>query len=215
MPLHDMAALTIMDQSQAVANQPQSSARTMATVSLLDPAEIWKFGNELALIDAADGGSLVREMRSDAGKAAVPFEVIASLMTEVKGACIPMGPNSVTFPTREPVGVVARAVAFNHPFMVTAAKAAVPLADGNSVIVRPPEVASPSALRVAEVVGLLFSTRRVQHRCRRSRTGCWPGLLSRRHDGHVDRQRVDRRVSGAGRFGSVEASAVRVGRRTP
>jgi len=119
-------------------------------------AEICRFGDELALIDSADGGNPVREMRSDAAKAAGSFDFFAGLVTELKGDSIPMGPNAVNFSIREPVGVVARIVAFNHPFMFTAAKAAAPLAAGNSVIMKPPEVASLSALRLAEIIGHLF-----------------------------------------------------------
>ncbi len=119
-------------------------------------AEIRRYGDELAMIDSADGGNPVREMRGDAAKAAGSFEFFAGLVTEMKGDSIPMGPNAVNFTMREPVGVVARIVAFNHPFMFTAAKAAAPLAAGNSVIMKPPEVASLSALRLAEIIGHLF-----------------------------------------------------------
>lgn len=118
--------------------------------------EIRKYGDELAMIDAADGGNPVHEMRGDAAKAAGQFEFFAGLVTEMKGASIPMGPARVNFSVREPVGVVARIVAFNHPFMFTASKAAAPLAAGNSVIMKPPEIAALSALRLAEIIGHLF-----------------------------------------------------------
>ena len=57
---------------------------------------------------------------------------------------------------REPLGVVARIVPFNHPFMFAAGKSAAPLAAGNTVIVKPPDQAPLSSLRLAELVdGLL------------------------------------------------------------
>jgi len=57
---------------------------------------------------------------------------------------------------RQPLGVVARIVPFNHPFMFAAGKSAAPLAAGNAVIVKPPDQAPLSALRLAELVdGLL------------------------------------------------------------
>ena len=46
-----------------------------------------------------------------------------------------MGPGAVSFSVREPIGVVARIIPFNHPFMFCAGKSAVPLAAGNSIIV--------------------------------------------------------------------------------
>ena len=115
-------------------------------------AVIRRHGDELALLDAIDGGNPVHEMRSDALVAARMFEFFAGLVTEMKGASIPMGPDAVNFSVREPLGVVARIVAFNHPFMFAAGKLAAPLAAGNAVIVKPPEQAPLSGLRLAELL---------------------------------------------------------------
>ena len=111
---------------------------------------------ELALIDAANCGNPVREMASDAMVAAAQVDFFAGLVTEMKGSSIPMGPDAVNFSVREPVGVVARIVPFNHPFMFAAGKSAAPLAAGNAVVIKPPDQAPLSALRLAELVdGLL------------------------------------------------------------
>src|SRR6266853_876765 len=111
---------------------------------------------ELAMIDAANCGNPVREMTSDAMVAAAQLDFFAGLVTEMKGMSIPMGPDVVNFSVREPVGVVARIVPFNHPFMFAAGKSAAPLAAGNAVIVKPPDQAPLSALRLAELAdGLL------------------------------------------------------------
>jgi betaine-aldehyde dehydrogenase len=107
---------------------------------------------ELAMIDAADGGNPVAEMVSDAMVAAAQTEFFAGLVTEMKGASIPMGPNVVNFSVREPRGVVARIIPFNHPFMFCGGKSAAPLAAGNTVIVKPPEQAPLSSLRLAELI---------------------------------------------------------------
>jgi betaine-aldehyde dehydrogenase len=111
-----------------------------------------RHAEELALIDAANGGNPVREMVGDAKVAAAQLDFFAGLVTEMKGASIPMGPNAVDFSLREPLGVVARIVPFNHPAMFCAGKAAAPLAAGNCVVVKPPEQAPLSALRLAELV---------------------------------------------------------------
>jgi betaine-aldehyde dehydrogenase len=111
---------------------------------------------ELAMIDAANCGNPVREMTSDAMVAAAQLDFFAGLVTEAKGASIPMGPDVVNFSVREPIGVVARIVPFNHPFMFAAGKAAAPLAAGNAIVMKPPDQAPLSALRLAELVdGLL------------------------------------------------------------
>lgn len=113
-------------------------------------------GDELALIDAANCGNPVSEMRGDAIIAAAQMEFFAGLVTEMKGDTIPMGPDRLNMTLREPVGVVARILAFNHPFMFCGGKMAAPLAAGCSVIIKPPTQAPLSALRLAELTeGLL------------------------------------------------------------
>ncbi|RIX98225.1 aldehyde dehydrogenase family protein [Aureimonas flava] len=111
---------------------------------------------DLALIDAADCGNPVTAMLGDADIASAQLDFFAGLVTEMKGASIPMGPNAVNFSMREPRGVVAKILPFNHPFMFCAGKIAAPLAAGNAVVVKPPEQAPLSSLRFAELIeGLL------------------------------------------------------------
>ncbi|GAB4064439.1 aldehyde dehydrogenase family protein [Ancylobacter sonchi] len=112
--------------------------------------------DELALIDAIDGGNPVHEMAGDVANAAAQLEFFAGLVTEMKGQSVPLGPDSVNFSVREPRGVIGRIIPFNHPFMFCAAKSAAPLAAGNVVVVKPPDQAPLSSLRFAELVdGLL------------------------------------------------------------
>ena len=111
---------------------------------------------ELALIDAQDCGSPVRGMRFDVGLGATLMEFFAGLTSELKGETIPQVGGKLTYVTREPMGVVARLVPFNHPFMFAAAKIAAPLAAGNAVILKPSEETPLSALRMADLIGDLF-----------------------------------------------------------
>ena len=111
-----------------------------------------KHAQELAMIDAADCGNPVAEMVSDAMVAAAQTEFFAGLVTEMKGASVPMGPGVVNFSVREPRGVVARIIPFNHPFMFCMGKSAAPLAAGNTVVVKPPEQSPLSSLRLAELI---------------------------------------------------------------
>lgn len=111
-----------------------------------------KNAREFALIDAANCGNPIREMMGDATIAAAQLDFFAGLVTEMKGASIPMGPNSINFSVRQPMGVIARILAYNHPFMFCAGKMAAPLAAGNAIIIKPPGQAPLSALRLAELV---------------------------------------------------------------
>jgi betaine-aldehyde dehydrogenase len=131
---------------------PLERARVLRRIAEL----LRKHAGELAWLDAANGGNPVTEMTSDANVAAAQLDFFAGLVTEMKGASIPMGPDVVNFSVREPLGVVARIIPFNHPFMFAAGKSAAPLAAGNSVIVKPPDQAPLSSLRLAELCeGLL------------------------------------------------------------
>ncbi|MEN4919353.1 aldehyde dehydrogenase family protein, partial [Achromobacter spanius] len=111
---------------------------------------------ELALLDALDCGNPVSEMGSDVMVAAALLDFFAGLVTELKGDTIPMGHDALDYTEREPVGVVARIVAYNHPLLFAMGKLAAPLAAGNAVIIKPPVQAPLSALRCAELIGDLL-----------------------------------------------------------
>jgi betaine-aldehyde dehydrogenase len=127
---------------------PLERARLLRRVAAI----LREHAGELAMIDAADCGNPVKEMVGDAMVAAAQMEFFAGFVTEMKGASIPMGPDAVNFSVREPLGVVGRIIPFNHPFMFCAGKSAAPLAAGNTVIVKPPEQAPLSSLRLAELL---------------------------------------------------------------
>lgn len=112
--------------------------------------------DELARIDALDCGNPITGMRFDVNLGATLMEYFAGLTSELKGETIPQVGGKLTYVTREPLGVVARLVPFNHPFMFAAAKIAAPLAAGNAVILKPSEETPLSALRMAELIGDLF-----------------------------------------------------------
>jgi betaine-aldehyde dehydrogenase len=111
---------------------------------------------ELAMLDAVDCGNPVRAMVGDAEIAVAQIDFFAGLVTEMKGSTIPMGPDRMNITVRGPLGVVARIIPFNHPFMFAAGKSAAPLAAGNTIVVKPPEQAPLSALRLAELVEDVF-----------------------------------------------------------
>jgi len=127
---------------------PLERARMLKRIAAI----LREHGEELALIDAADCGNPFHEMMRDAAVGAAQIEFYAGLVTEMKGASIPMGPDAVNFSVREPRGVVGRIIPFNHPFMFCAGKAAAPLATGNTVVMKPPEQAPLSSLRLAELI---------------------------------------------------------------
>jgi betaine-aldehyde dehydrogenase len=127
---------------------PLERARMLKRIAAI----LREHAEELAMIDAADCGNPYKEMVSDANVAAAQTEFFAGLVTEMKGHSIPMGPDAVNFSVREPRGVVGRIIPFNHPFMFCAGKSAAPLAAGNTVVIKPPEQAPLSSLRLFELI---------------------------------------------------------------
>ncbi len=110
----------------------------------------------LALVDAIDGGNPVAELRKDVDFSAATLEYFAGIMPSLKGEVLPMPDGLLNYTLRQPLGVVARISAFNHPMMFAAMKIAAPLAAGNAVIVKSPDQAPLSTLKLAEILGPLF-----------------------------------------------------------
>lgn len=111
---------------------------------------------ELALLDALNTGNPVAEMLSDANVAAANLDYFAGLIPMIKGETIPVSDETFHFTVREPLGVVARIVAYNHPVMFAGAKMGAPLAAGNTVVIKPPDQAPLSCLRLAELMANVF-----------------------------------------------------------
>jgi betaine-aldehyde dehydrogenase len=112
--------------------------------------------SEFARIDSLNCGNPVRELERDAIMAAQQAELFAGLSAEIKGSTLRTGTDTLNMTLREPYGVCARLVAYNHPLMFTAGKAAAALAAGNTVIMKSPPQAPLSAMRLAELAGDIF-----------------------------------------------------------
>ena len=106
---------------------------------------------ELAWLDAKDGGNPLTAMLYDVEISADSMDYFAGLVTEIKGSTIPIGAGTLNYTLREPLGVVARIGAFNHPLLFVAAKCGAPLAAGNTLIVKPADQTPLTALRIAEL----------------------------------------------------------------
>ena len=117
---------------------------------------IAEHATELALLDVRDNGSPIREMRNDAHIAVAQLRYFAGIALELRGETVDTGPGRLNYTLRQPFGVVGRIIPFNHPLMFAATKIAAPLAAGNTVIVKPSEHTSLSALRLADFLAEAF-----------------------------------------------------------
>ncbi|MAJ05921.1 MAG: betaine-aldehyde dehydrogenase [Crocinitomicaceae bacterium] len=100
---------------------------------------------ELAIIESLDGGKPIRESRDiDIPLAAAHFFYYAGWADKLNFA----------FPNRKPksMGVVGQIIPWNFPLMMAAWKIAPALATGNTVVLKPAESTSITALKLAEII---------------------------------------------------------------
>jgi acyl-CoA reductase-like NAD-dependent aldehyde dehydrogenase len=108
-------------------------------------------GPEILALEARDTGNTIGKLQADVQIAAGYLEYFAGLASELKGETIPATASGLHLTLREPFGVVARIVPFNHPFMFAAAHLAAPLMAGNAVVVKTPETSPLTGSILAEL----------------------------------------------------------------
>jgi aldehyde dehydrogenase (NAD+)/betaine-aldehyde dehydrogenase len=151
-------AATAEDVAHAVA-AAQAAQRAWAARSVWErgaqlravAAAIRARGAEILQLEARDTGNSIGKLGADVQIAAGYLEYFAGLGSEMKGETIPATAHGLHFTLREPYGVVARIVPFNHPFMFAAAHLAAPLMAGNAVIVKTPETSPLSGSLLGEI----------------------------------------------------------------
>ena len=107
---------------------------------------------DLAVLGVRDNGTEISmALKAEPGSAAGTFRYYAEAIDKIYGEIAPTAENVLGLIHREPVGVVAAIVPWNFPLMIAAWKIAPALAAGNSVVLKPAEIASLSLLRLAEL----------------------------------------------------------------
>jgi 4-(gamma-glutamylamino)butanal dehydrogenase len=107
---------------------------------------------ELAVLGVRDNGTeIAMALKAEPGSAAATFRYYAEALDKVTGEIATTPDNILALVHREPVGVVGAIVPWNFPLMIGAWKVAPALAAGNSVVLKPAELASLSWLRLAEL----------------------------------------------------------------
>ena len=102
-------------------------------------------GRELAVLESMDGGKPIRESRDvDVPLAAAHFFYYAGWADKLQYA----------FPNRNPrpMGVAGQVIPWNFPLLMAAWKIAPALAAGNTVVLKPAETTSVTAMKLAEII---------------------------------------------------------------
>ena len=108
-------------------------------------AAISVIAEEIALADAVNSGTPIRNMRVGVAKGLEYLRFFAGLWSEIKGETIPASPTHLHYTLREPFGPVGIIIPFNHPTLFGLAKTVPALIAGNTVVLKPSELTPLSA----------------------------------------------------------------------
>ncbi|MCE2474740.1 MAG: aldehyde dehydrogenase [Alphaproteobacteria bacterium] len=109
--------------------------------------------DRLAATEVQDNGKLIAEMRGQLRYVPQWYYYFGGLADKVEGAVIPSDkPDMFNYTRHEPLGVVVAITAWNSPLLLTAYKLAPALAAGNTVVLKPSEFTSASALEFVKLV---------------------------------------------------------------
>ncbi len=116
-------------------------------------ALVEEHADTFAEIETRENGKLLRETRGQLGGLAKWYRFYGGLADKIDGRVPAMDfPTVFSYVLRAPVGVVAAIVPWNSPLLLTTCKLAPALAAGNTVVVKPSEVASASVVEFASLL---------------------------------------------------------------
>jgi betaine-aldehyde dehydrogenase len=107
---------------------------------------------ELAVLEARNGGKPIAAARGEIGLVANVFEYWGGAANKVFGETIPIQDPGLDLTLREPVGVCALIVPWNFPLVIASWKIAPALACGNPIVVKPASLTPLSVLRLADIL---------------------------------------------------------------
>lgn len=144
-----IAAARMAFEDQRWAGQPPQARKKV----LLRWAELIEDNAlELAVLGVRDNGTeIAMALKAEPGSAAATIRYYAEALDKVYGEIAPTSGDVLGLVHKEPVGVVGAIIPWNFPLMIGAWKIGPALAMGNSVVVKPPETASLSLIRMAEL----------------------------------------------------------------
>ncbi|MDP2240128.1 MAG: aldehyde dehydrogenase [Burkholderiales bacterium] len=107
----------------------------------------------LAEIEVRDNGKLYAEMSAQTAYMAQWYYYYGGLADKIEGQVIPSDKaDTFNYTRHEPLGVIAAIIPWNSPLLLMAWKLAPALAAGNTVVIKPSEYTSASALEFMKLV---------------------------------------------------------------
>jgi len=106
---------------------------------------------EIARLEAVDSGHYYAKALQLVQATTLWLDYHAGLADKVGGRTIPVPGNRLDFTLLEPLGVTGHIIPWNYPFLLVARSVAPALAMGNTVVIKPAEETSLTALKFAEL----------------------------------------------------------------
>ena len=106
--------------------------------------------DELSVLEARDAGHTISDARGEVASVAEVFRYYAGAPERLLGDTIPVS-GGLAFTVREPLGVVGLITPWNFPLPIAAWKLGPALAAGNTVVLKPAELAPLTCLRLADL----------------------------------------------------------------
>jgi 4-(gamma-glutamylamino)butanal dehydrogenase len=136
------------DQGRWAKRHPSERKKTLIRLCKL----ITRNRRELAVMESLDSGKPIRDCELiDLPETINCIKWHAEAIDKIYDQTGPSGDDAISLIVREPIGVVAAILPWNFPLLMMAWKIGPALAAGNSVIVKPAEQTSLTALRLAEL----------------------------------------------------------------
>jgi len=102
-------------------------------------------------LESSDNGRPFRETHAQAGIVAKWYRYFAGMADKIEGETIPVDGPYLNYTRRVPVGVCGALTPWNHPLLIASKKIAPALACGNTVVVKPSELAPLSVLELGRL----------------------------------------------------------------
>jgi betaine-aldehyde dehydrogenase len=131
---------------------PRLSARERGRVLTTASFLIRERQEQLAELEARNGGKPISAARGEIDIVANVFEYWGGAANKITGETIPIAPPGLDVTLREPVGVCALITPWNFPAVIASWKIAPALACGNTVIVKPASQTPLTTLAIADIL---------------------------------------------------------------
>ncbi|WP_052400637.1 aldehyde dehydrogenase [Oceanobacillus jeddahense] len=106
---------------------------------------------ELAILESNDNGKPFNDTLAEVKRSAEWFYYYGGAADKIQGDTIPFKPDALAYTRREPLGVVGAITPWNSPISMYSWKLGPALAAGNTIVIKPSELTSVTALEIGQL----------------------------------------------------------------